>query len=283
MNSQKTIKIQVLLKARRSMNLQRSNKKSGSKHPVATRLGTTWALALFLVLTASSSTFAAQKTYVLVHGAWGGGWDWRTIADGLQAEGHRVYRATLTGLGERAHLASPEVNLTTHIRDVTAILDFEDLEEVILVGHSYGGIVITGAASASSRVAHLIYIDALLLEDGESMWSLQSGARQASLMEMAESKGEGWNIPPYWPDPGKDRPHPLATFMEALEVNPGTMERVGGTYILTREPGAADDTFSRYSQRAAELGYRTHVLETGHNPQRSMPGELTALLLGAVR
>lgn len=237
--------------------------------------------ALLVALFAAAP--AAARTYVFVHGAWGGGWDWKGMEKRMEAAGHEAYRVTLTGLGERAHLASPDVDLDTHIQDVVAVLEFEELEEVVLVGHSYGGIVVAGVASRSQRVSDLVFIDALLLEAGESLWSRQSEDRRKSLQELADTQGDGWRIPPYWPDPGKDRPHPLATLRDPLDLAPGTYERVRGTYILTRDPGAESDAFTPYAERARALGYAVHELRTGHNPQRTMPEELAELLLGAAK
>ena len=120
-----------------------------------------------------------RHTYVLVHGAWGGGWDWRPVSDILTSRGHRVFRVTLTGLGERAHLASPDIGLETHITDVINTMLYENLRDVTLVGHSYGGMVITGVADRiPDRLAHLAYVDAFVPEDGESVMTLgTAGAR----------------------------------------------------------------------------------------------------------
>ena len=113
---------------------------------------------------------SGQRTYVLVHGAWGGGWAWRDVADRLRARGHEAYRPTLTGLGERRHLATEDVGLDTHIEDVVNLLVFEQLHDVVLVGHSYGGMVISGVADrVPERIAYRIYIDAFVPEDGESL------------------------------------------------------------------------------------------------------------------
>src|SRR6476620_6599379 len=110
-----------------------------------------------------------MATFVLVHGALGGGWQWRSVARHLAAHDHEVYRPTLTGLGERSHLLTPQVDLTTHIQDVLSLLQWENLEQVFLCGHSYGGVVITGVADQRpERLARLVYIDALVPEDGQS-------------------------------------------------------------------------------------------------------------------
>src|SRR6056297_1891966 len=137
-----------------------------------TRKRTRLFFALLLVLTSASSVPAETRdpapTVVIVHGAWGGGWDWKEAAGELESLGYRVYRPTLTGLGERRHLLSPDIDLTTHITDVVNVLRFEQLEDVILVGHSYGGMVITGVAEeVPERLEQLVYFDAFLPFDGE--------------------------------------------------------------------------------------------------------------------
>src|SRR5258705_1716413 len=111
-----------------------------------------------------------KSTYVLVHGAWHGGWCWKRVAPALRAAGHEVYTPTLTGLGERAHLANPAIDLATHISDVVNLLEAEELNEVVLLGHSYGGMVVTGVADrAPARLRRVIYLDAFLPEDGKSL------------------------------------------------------------------------------------------------------------------
>ena len=114
-----------------------------------------------------------SETFVFVHGAWGGGWDYKTMEKLLEDAGHKVYRPTLTGQGERVHLNGPDVNLDTHIMDIVNVIKFEDLHDIILVGHSYGGMVITGVADRiPQKIKHLVYADAMLPEDGESVFSL---------------------------------------------------------------------------------------------------------------
>jgi pimeloyl-ACP methyl ester carboxylesterase len=120
----------------------------------------------------------APRTYVLVHGGWGGGWAFRALDSLLTAAGHRVYRPTLTGLGERMHLATSEVGLSTHVTDIVNVLLFENLRDVVLVGHSYGGMVITGGADrVPERIRHLVYVDAFVPEDGESVVTASRGTR----------------------------------------------------------------------------------------------------------
>src|SRR5713101_2147973 len=110
------------------------------------------------------------KTFVLVHGAWHGGWCWRRVSDRLRKAGHQVFTPTLTGLGERSHLARPDIGIDTHIEDVAKVFELEDLNDVILVGHSYGGMIITGAAEkVVDRLRHLVYLDAMVPQDGQTV------------------------------------------------------------------------------------------------------------------
>src|SRR3954454_8852041 len=129
-----------------------------------------------------------MTTFVLVHGAWGGSYGWHLLSPLLRAAGHDVTTPSLTGLGERAHLATPETNLTTHVTDVVNHIEFEDLRDVVLVGHSYGGMVVTGAVDKiGDRVTHLIYLDAFVPNDGESLFGSNGGGQGA--------QSEDWLVP----------------------------------------------------------------------------------------
>ena len=151
-------------------------------------------------------------TVVLVHGAWGGGWDWRPVDRMLTARGDDVYRVTLTGLGERVHLVGPDVDLSTHIADVVNTILFEDLHDVVLVGHSYGGMVITGVAdSIPHRLQALVYVDAMVPESGESVAVL------SGISPQGEVNVPGW-VDPAAPYP-KDVPHPTGTLCPTLCEN----------------------------------------------------------------
>ena len=221
-----------------------------------------------------------SKTYVLVHGAWGGGWDYQQMEKLIENKGHKFYRPTLTGQGEREHLNGPNVNLDTHIMDIVNVFKFEDLTDVILIGHSYGGMVITGVANQiPEKIKHIVYVDAFLPFDGESVFSLGTEEWQNKLIDLAMSQGKGYSIPPYWPDWGKDVPHPLATFQQPISLTNLNTDHIPGTYILTIEPGAQTDDFSKYAERAKNKGYQYYELLTGHNPQRSMLKEYTEILL----
>lgn len=136
------------------------------------------------------------STYVLVHGGRMGGWAWQCVARQLRTFGHKVYTPTLTGLGDRAHLLNPTINLDTHVADILALLSYEDLHEVLLVGHSYGGMVISAVYSSEpQRVAGLIYFDALLPKAGECAYDLMEPETAARLRLAVETSGDGWRIP----------------------------------------------------------------------------------------
>lgn len=227
-----------------------------------------------------SGSHNIQKTYVLVHGAWGGGWGFKQLDKLITLAGHEVYRPTLTGLGERVHLASPSVGLETHIQDVVNLIEFEDLKNVILVGHSYGGMVVTGAADRiGERLMHLVYIDAHFPEHGQSMFDLIPAERKQRLIDIALKKGKGWLIPPLWENPGKDVPHPLATFQEPVNLSRRGNLALPGTYIHTLEPGATQDGFSASAGKARARGWPVLTLRTGHNPHWTMPDKLAEILL----
>ena len=239
-----------------------------------------------------------MATFVLVHGAWHGGWCWGRVAPLLRAAGHDVLTPTLTGLGERSHLASPEVCLSTHIEDAMQVLEYEDLREVILVGHSYGGMVITGVSDQMPRrLSHLIYLDAFLPTAGDSMLALLGPERAAAMRAKAEGAGDGWYVPADplafgWfgvTDPAdqewlgsKLAAQPLRTLDE-----PVALTRPGGvplprTYIRCNGVNASA-TFATLADRLrTDRAWRYRELPTGHDAMVTMPRELAALLLEVV-
>ena len=134
-----------------------------------------------------------MTTFVLVHPAWFGGWCWRKVSPVLRARGHEVFAPTLTGLGERAHLASQKVGLEMHVEDVANVLEYEDLRQVILVGNSSGGMVITGVADRMpERIAHLVYLDAFVPEDGQSMLDIIPAERRPLMEALVQKEVSGW-------------------------------------------------------------------------------------------
>ena len=242
------------------------------------------ALALALTALAALPLRAqpATHTYVIVHGAWGGGWDWKTVDSMLTASGNHVYRATLTGLGERVHLATPETDLSTHITDVENLIRYENLRDVVLVGHSYGGMVITGVADrVPDRIRRLVYVDALLPDSGESVATIAHSPRGVRALLDSAKNGR---IIPFWvpagAPPPTDVPQPVRTFTEPLTLTNPAGRRIPGTYILTVDPGKADSTddFFPFAQRAKARGFTSFVVRSDHVIERTAPGELSELL-----
>jgi pimeloyl-ACP methyl ester carboxylesterase len=256
------------------------------KENIMNTLKMTLALALVILLTGCNEVSQTQpnangKTYVLVHGAWGGGWAFREVDDMLTAQGHKVYRPTLTGQGERVHLATLDVGLDTHITDVVNTVLFEELDDIVLVGHSYGGMVVTGVADRiPNRISHLIYLDAMIPEDGESSITIGGMHEQGWLPPSAK---DGFMIPAWVKAdqaPPKDVPHPLKTFTDKISLkNPDRM-KITTDYILTVDPGKEpkDDGFYDSYKRAKQYNWTTHILSSDHNPQWSKPNELYKLL-----
>jgi pimeloyl-ACP methyl ester carboxylesterase len=241
-----------------------------------------WPLPLVLLVAFHTpAPLPAQEphhTYVIVHGAWGGGWDWRAVDSMLSVRGHRVVRVTLTGLGERVHLASPDVGLETHISDVVNTILWENLHDVILVGHSYGGVVVTGAADhIPDRIRRIVYVDAFLPDSGESVLGLADGPAFAWV---AGTLHNGMSAPG-WADTlaiPRDVPHPYRTFTDTLRlVNPAG-RRIPGTYILTFEPAVTPDPFQPFADRAAARGWPVYRIQTGHTPERDARGPRVTLL-----
>jgi pimeloyl-ACP methyl ester carboxylesterase len=231
-----------------------------------------------------------MATFVIVHGAWGGGWAWsRRVAPPLRAAGHDVLTPTLTGLGERTHLASPAVDLETHVQDVVNVLEYEDLRDVILVGHSYGGMVITGVAGrARDRLRQLVYLDAFVPESGQSLADLVGTEGAARMQTQAAEVGDGWRIPPGplapdtpaelldWITPRRGF-HPLRTFEQAVRLDgPIDLPR---TYVYCAKKEGRD-AFRGFSERLrADPAWRYYELETGHNLQYSASEDTVRILL----
>jgi pimeloyl-ACP methyl ester carboxylesterase len=226
-----------------------------------------------------------RSTFVLVHGAWAGGWAWREVASHLRAAGHEVFTPTLTGLGERVHLATPETDLDTHIQDILGVLEYEMLRDVILVGHSYGGMVVTGVAErAPERLAHLVYLDALVPEDGQSLADIFGPEIGARLEGAARAYGEGWRVPHDPPDAPRMTPHPLKTGVQALAVKNPAARALPRTFIYCtegKEEMATGFAITRAAERAKTAGsWRYLELPTRHVPMETAPLELAATLHG---
>lgn len=232
---------------------------------------------------------AAQAPVVLLHGAWGGGWDWKTVESELRAHGREVRRATLTGLGERSHLASPDIGLDTHVMDVVNLILYENLTDVVLVGHSYGGMVITGVAEKiPERIGHLVYVDAILPFDGECVMSTPNQASPtcdpaaAAARRTVGTVVDGLLVPPWVPEgapPPKDVPHPFKTFTDPVHLAGAPGHGQPASYILTRDAPGQPDGFDWAAERARGLGWQMFEITSGHNAQREAPDELARMIL----
>lgn len=236
--------------------------------------------------TVEEPTDQDPRTIVFVHGAWGGGWQYTKVQLLLEKAGHVVYRPTLTGLGERVHLGGPEIGLSTHIEDIVKVLEFEDLREVVLVGHSYGGMVIAGVAErVPERIAKLLYFDAILPENGESVTGLFGDA----IDTMATAGGGGaepWQLVPRWVEEGKlppvDVPQPLLTFTEPIVLENPEAALVPAAFLLTVEGGKEADDFDAFADRARRRGWQVVEMEGSHNPHWFQPENFVSALLHAV-
>ncbi len=233
-----------------------------------------------------------MSTYVLVHGAWHGSWCWARVRKALQAQGHDVFTPTLTGVAERSHLLSPQVNLDTHIEDVVNLIRWEELSQVVLCGHSYGGAVISGVADRiPDRIAALVYLDAFVLEDGQSLHDALPLAQKNRQLEAVGRDGEGWKVPPIpaeafhvnardcdWVN-RQCTMQPLATFQQPIRLNgkAGAVRDV--TFILAT--GFKDSPFPQFHEKAKTKGWKTRTMACGHDVMLDLPAELTQALIEA--
>ena len=229
-----------------------------------------------------------QSTYVLVHGAWHGSWCWKRVRRHLRDGGHEVFTPTLTGLGERSHLNSGVVDLSTHIADVVNLLRWEELSDVVLCGHSYGGFVIRGVADrVPERIRSLVYLDAFVPEDGECVLDHLSPEMAQQIRMLAETAGSGWNVPPFpaerfnvnpqyaaWVN-AQCTPQSIASFEEHIRLNRSRAQ--DATHILAT--GWDNSPFWASHERAKAKGWKTRTIACGHEVMLDLPGELTELLL----
>ena len=242
------------------------------------------AIVLLVILGGLSNINAQTKqTIVIVHGAWGGAWAFKKVEALLRQKGFEVYRPQLTGQGDRVHLARPDIGLNTHIDDVVNAILYEDMRDITLVGHSYGGMVISGVAHrVPDRIKRLVYLDAMVPNDGDSVETLLG--RRDFIKQM--TKGD-YIVPPWVkPDqpPPHDVPQALKTFTDTIVLKNEAARKLPATYILTVDKGKEpkDDDFFAQSERARGRGWSMLQLTSDHNPQWSAP-ETLADMLAAIR
>jgi pimeloyl-ACP methyl ester carboxylesterase len=250
----------------------------------------TTALAAAGAASPTAGRAAAPKTYVLVHGAWHGGWCWSKVASILRARGHTVVTPTQTGLGERAHLLSKTIDLDLFVTDITNVIKYEDLNDIVLVGHSFGGNAISGVADAMrERIRQLVYLDAVILENGQSVFSQLPKDVVETRTKAAQETSGGLSIPA--PPPAafgtsdaaqtqfvqsRFTPHPFSTFVSPLKL----VNKVGNglpvTYITCTDPVYKPLEASRNWVKAA--GWKTIEIKSGHDAMVIAPDRLSDLL-----
>lgn len=237
---------------------------------------------------------------VLVHGAWHGGWCWDKVRPRLEAAGHRVLAPSLTGLGEREHLRDPVPSLATHVADIVNLVEAEELRDVVLVGHSYGGMVITGAADAlRGRVRHLVYLDAAVPADGDNLASFVPGVtpeevrrRETAFHAMAP---DGAWLPPLAPalvgvgDPAdaqwlqrRLRAHPLRTWLDRIRLRHGGHAGIRKTYVVAADPPTVAMGYPRMAEALrADREWTCHEIACGHDMMVSEPVRTATLIAEA--
>ena len=234
--------------------------------------------------TVSAADPIAAGPVVIIHGAWGGSHHWKAFAEELRSKTSlNVYRVSLSGLGPRRHLLSREIKLQTHINDAVNLIEFDELKNVVLIGHSYGGLVAQGVVNeAPNRIAQVVYMDSHLLNSGES-YLVGHPEKAKRYRELANEQGEGWFLPVTWDNSVRDTPHPFVTLTEPIELNDDFASGVQSHYWLFADgrPAEKDDRY-RYVLRARKLGYQTQSFSWGHNPQRERPKELVAAFIESV-
>jgi pimeloyl-ACP methyl ester carboxylesterase len=234
---------------------------------------------------------AAPKTFVLVHGSWRGGWCWRRVADLLTRDGHRVFAPTLTALADRSHLLSAGITLDTHITDIVNLLEWEDLSDVVLCGHSYGGIVISGVAErvAPGTIASIVFLDAFMPDDGQSLEDLFGPIASNPMFKQGLEASGGVALPPIpaaafglnerdtaWVD-AKCTPHPYRTAVDKIKLS-GARDRVGKKSFIRatrREIPLHKATFERVR---SDPTWRLYEIACGHDVMLDEPVRLSEIL-----
>ena len=238
-----------------------------------------------------------MATFVLVHGSMHGGWCWKRVIPLLRAAGHEVFAPTLTGLGERAHLAHPGIDLETHVRDVLGVLEYEDLRDVVLIGHSYGAMVVTGVADRRPGwIAHLVYLDGAMAGDGQAVLDFFPPDWQAARRAWVDAAGDGWRLPPPADLTGlgvlaeEDAawvrarlvPQPFQTFTQPLRLTNPDGFAGPKTFVACVGAPAAGWRDAMTERVRDESGWRYRELATGHDAMVTVPRELADLLLETV-
>ncbi len=238
-------------------------------------------LALLLSFATAAAHAADKETFVLVHGATAGGWEWKRTGKFLSDDGHTVYRATLTGLGERMHLNSTNVDLQTHVSDVVNLILFEDLHDVVLTGHSYGGMVITGVMDrVPDRIKHVVFLDAAVPDDGMSLWDHFGSKGPADPTRF----GDGFMQVP-WVKADAKPPysvkHSIQCFNQPVSYKNPAAKSLEVTYVafVPKDKSAEDRAKTDKSwQRAVARGWTIRTFTGGHVAQQEDPRGVATLI-----
>ena len=234
-----------------------------------------------------------MSSFVLVHGAWHGSWCWKRVRSSLQAAGHEVFTPTLTGLGERSHLLTREIDLETHILDVLNLIRWEDLSQVVLCGHSYGGAVVTGVADrVPERIRALVYLDAFVPDDNESVLQHIPEAQAEQMLELTRTIGEGWKVPPIpaevfnvnqadrdWVDK-QCTFQPIETIQQRISLS-GGVRKIENIVFIRASGFEEGSPFPPFQEKARAAGWKTLEMACGHDVMLDQPQQLTAALLDA--
>lgn len=226
-----------------------------------------------------------MSTFLVAHGSWSAGWAWKKMHPLMAARGHRLVTPTYTGIGALSYLAHKDINLDTHIEDMVRVLFFDDLRDVILIGHSYGGMVATGVADrARDRIKHLVYLDAYAPEEGKSSHDYSSAERREAQRRDA---ADGWKVMP-GNSPGdtspedkawlseRRTPQPLATYEQKFhyENGPLTLPR---SFIYAKKPNPGDP-FRQFMEKGKREGWKIYEIDASHSPHVTAPEELMRIL-----
>ncbi|SDF64889.1 Alpha/beta hydrolase family protein [Dyadobacter soli] len=239
----------------------------------------------FTLSTAASAQKHKPRTFLLVHGAWSGGWDYAKVDSIFKTKGDIVFRPTLTGLGERVHLANANVNLSTYIIDIVNVIRYENLRDIILVGHSFGGMVISGVAEqVPDRIGQLIYLDAMIPDSGQSardvcgpLWDqMMVPFVKDSVMQYPFGKSRTGT-------PG-DLPQPIKTFTEPLKIGNPQVKKIPSAFIVMTKNGESNPLNDQMGlNKARTRGWKIYPMEGGHYSMREQPVQLVRKLEEVIR
>jgi pimeloyl-ACP methyl ester carboxylesterase len=227
-----------------------------------------------------------MATFVFIHNGFAGGWVWNDVALFLRDKNHRVYAPTLTGLADRAHLATPQTDLNDHIRDIVDLIECEGIKDIILVASSWGGMVATGVAeSLSDRISHLVYIDSLIPESGQSWLELLPPQFSDHIKTIVDKDGDGWRIPVYRSDAPRWTDHPFKSVIQPVILKNTSALKIPRTFIhCTGKPVdyhyGMTPCIARHAKRARRNNWGYFELKTVHLAMLSRPKELSEILLG---